>query len=400
MRYPFKGFKATRPVVLPLSADKGTFYVYFDVYPPLGKKKPYRFQKDMNLESSRGKRYDAAKAAADIFWEALQNGWNPLVQKYPSFQKHEDELRQLTFCAALQHCLKVKKPGIAIGTYWNYKSTVKYISKAANAEGYGSTPVNLIERKDIRLIIARAKEDNNWKARERNKHLTVLKDFMGILIDEERIKFNPADGIRNETAEQTAPYKRLTDDEKERLARFLLEKAPAYFELLMFVYQAGIRPKELLLLRVNDINLLRREILVRPEVAKTNRSRIVPLADDLMDILIGRNITQLQPNWFLFSKDEFKPGPKPYYRSAAGRWWRNMVIKELGIDCKMYSLKHRGADDKILAGIPLDVLKELYGHSSEQMTRRYAEAIMDKNRQHIINNSPSFAKVIPMKKAK
>lgn len=56
----------------------------------------------------------------------------------------------------------------------------------------------------------------------------------------------------------------------------------------------------------------------------------------------------------------------------------------------MYSLKHKGADDKILAGIDLDALRELYGHRSKYMTEKYARAVKDLYRKQIIDNSPDF----------
>jgi len=47
-------------------------------------------------------------------------------------------------------------------------------------------------------------------------------------------------------------------------------------------------------------------------------------------------------------------------------------MKKLGIEKHQYALKHTGADDKILAGVPLEALRDLYGHSSKLMTEKYA----------------------------
>ncbi len=53
-------------------------------------------------------------------------------------------------------------------------------------------------------------------------------------------------------------------------------------------------------------------------------------------------------------------------------------------------MKHTGCDDKILAGIDLDALKELYGHSSKYMTENYASVLKQVNRKKIVKLSPSF----------
>ena len=49
-----------------------------------------------------------------------------------------------------------------------------------------------------------------------------------------------------------------------------------------------------------------------------------------------------------------------------------------------------GANKKILAGIELDTLRELYGHTSKLMTLRYAKIVKEVYRKQIIENSPDF----------
>lgn len=56
----------------------------------------------------------------------------------------------------------------------------------------------------------------------------------------------------------------------------------------------------------------------------------------------------------------------------------------------MYSEKHRGANKKILAGVDLDALKELYGHTSKLTTLTYTKIVKEVNRKQIIEKSPDF----------
>lgn len=56
----------------------------------------------------------------------------------------------------------------------------------------------------------------------------------------------------------------------------------------------------------------------------------------------------------------------------------------------MYAMKHTGANEKILAGIDLDALRELYGHSSKLMTEKYAKVIKEVYRKQIMEKSPEF----------
>jgi hypothetical protein len=53
------------------------------------------------------------------------------------------------------------------------------------------------------------------------------------------------------------------------------------------------------------------------------------------------------------------------------------VITDLRINKHLYGAKHTGADAKILAGIESDALKEMYGHSSKLMTKKYISVLQE-----------------------
>jgi integrase len=393
MTYNFKGFSATRPVVRLIGNN--LYQAFFVVYDKEKRKHQRRYSTGINEMPVR-QRAKQAQALADSLWDALRSGWNPLTTKYPKFDDAPVELLSLTFEAALDRGLELKRPFISKSTTYDYEGTVRFMKAAAKECGLIDADITQILRKDIRLIVATAKETRQWSAKARNKYLEHLKSILTALVDQEIISFNPAHGIKTEPEEATLGYKRLTDAEQQKVAEHILEKDPAFFEFILFIYQCGIRRKELLLLQVKDVNILRRQLTIRPEVAKTNAERIVPLADDVFQVLLARDVNSLPPDWYIFSSNNFQPGPGPYHPNTPTTRWRHLVQEDLKIDCKMYSLKHKGADDKIHANISLDVLKTLYGHRSKQMTEIYAQAVRERYAQTIIDNSPSFAKVVKM----
>jgi integrase len=399
MSTDFKGFKATKPVARLARKDPPEYEVFFTYYDQAGKKYFYRFKRGLNKGPMAERKLNAL-AFASVLWEGLLKGWNPLKHKFPSF---EDELKGLiipTLGNSLDHCLEVRTKHLSIYTYYGYKYCVKHIKRAAKELGLLDAPLNTVERKDIRTIIATAKEMNGWNSYMRNRYLTWLKTLLSVLVDEEVITINPAAGIKKEQYTRGPGFKRVTDMEKDRIEKHLAKENPFFFEFVMFIYQAGIRRKELHLVQIKDINVQSRTITIRADVAKTNVERVVPLADDLLEIIMHRNVWELPGEYYLFSRDKFKPGLRSYCPAVSTNLWKELVIKGLGINCKMYSLKHKGADDKIEAGIPLEALKNLYGHSSTQMTEIYAQAVKKKHFQEIIEKSPSFtAKVVQMKKA-
>lgn len=399
MQSQYQGFRATRPVGRLCDPQKKIYEVYFLIY--VGKEcRPFRFKKGINKAKAAGERKANAEAYADVFFEALQNGWNPLQSRYPELQAEVRSQRSMTFADAIEYCLSEKSRNLARGSIYNYRGCVRVLKKASVNCGIANIKIKEIQRKDLRLVLDQAREENNWTAKYRNQNLDILKSLLSVLVDMDILEYNPALKIRHERQEERVPYERLTDTEKEMIVRHISDAAPDYLDFIYFIYDTGIRPKELLLIQLFDINLTKREIRVRAEVAKTNRERIIPITDDMLDILLRREIHSRDKNFYLFSKHKFAPGPQPYWLSAGARYWRKLVQRDLKIDKKLYSLKHLGADAKLLAGIDIRTLKSLYGHSSEQMTEKYLEQLHEIHKQKIIEKAPSFtAKVIKMKKA-
>lgn len=102
--------------------------------------------------------------------------------------------------------------------------------------------------------------------------------------------------------------------------------------------------------------------------------------------------------------DFLMPSPNHVKRDTVTKLWKRIIMDDpdkggLGIKKHLYASKHTGGDDKILAGIDLDAVRELYGHRSKFMTENYAKVIKQVNAKQIREKSPSFTPVVPIKKA-
>lgn len=381
MAYQFKGFRATKPVARLVSASDCTYEAFFVMYDRTGKKRNMRYKAGINSLPPRERKAQAVETAA-VLWEALQGGWDPQENKYPLFT--DQPVERMTFAAMLDYAVAKKRLTLSKYSMYDYDGCVRFIKVAAPDYLHETE----IERRDIRAIMDAAKRKFSWTSKARNKYLSILKSLLSVLVDDEILKFSPAAGIKNEPEEAYIGYRRATDEEQRRIVEHFAAVSPAFLDYLLFIYQDGIRRKEALLLQVRDVNLQRLELRIRPEVAKTNRERICPITPEMFEVV--RKSAGLPENWYLFSSDSFRPGPRPYHPNTPTAWWRRGVIEGLGIDCKMYSLKHKGADDKIKAGIDLDALRHLYGHGSKQMTEYYARGLREAYKQQIIGKAPGF----------
>lgn len=148
------------------------------------------------------------------------------------------------------------------------------------------------------------------------------------------------------------------------------------------------------------IDLKQRVIVLPAESTKTNKDRIVPIDNNILNILQYKNLQHR--DYYLFGSfripkmgnigkhEDFIIAPTKIKRDTATKRWNKLIKKGLGIDVNMYSLKHLGANKKIQAGINLDALRHLYGHKSKLMTERYAKEVKEVYRNEIINKSPEF----------
>lgn len=402
MAFQFKNFRATRPIERLRNSASRIYEVFFIVYDPSGKRRVMRYSKGLNSRPPSDRIHEA-RVMASLLWEALNMGWNPLVNKFPKFEREVAQVQNFTLPAALIYAADMKRKTLSKYSMYDYDGCVRFMTAAARKCSLDQTMITAIKKPDIRNLIGQAKEDNSWSNKARNKYLTILRALLGVLEDQDIIDYNPASKLKMEREEDTIGYTRLTNDEKERIASHLLLLAPDFFDYLMFIYDDGVRRTETLQLKIKDINLAREEIRIRADVAKTNRERIIPITSTIKQVLLSREIWKYPAEHYIFSSDHFRLGPEPYHPNTPTSWWRKLVQAPvasggLGIQCKMYSLKHKGADDKIEAGIDLDVLKTLYGHRSSQMTEIYARAIREKYKQKIIDKAPAFAKVVSIQK--
>jgi len=358
--------------------------------------KLFRFKYGINYITNIKKREAEANLIRDALHEKLKAGWNPSVPDVISSQSN------LTLSEALDFSLKKKKETLADKTKIDYTCTVNFCKKAIKDLDFSHLPVVDTKRIHIKLILEKIKETRNWSNKSYNKNLGYLKAILSELMQWDIIENNPAHGIRSLKVGEINANTPATDEEVLKIKEKLTSEFPNFLVYLSCIFHTGIRPDELLHVQLKMVHLDKNQIVLPAEITKTDIARIVPLNPFLKYDLEQMNLENLSDEFYLFgSKREFSnrglkkdldfiPGPKRLNRDAASKLWRKLIKIDLGIDVNMYSFKHLGANKKILAGVPLDALRELYGHTSQMMTLRYAKVVKEVNRKEILEKSPDF----------
>jgi len=140
--------------------------------------------------------------------------------------------------------------------------------------------------------------------------------------------------------------------------------------MILVLLRTGMRIGELLSTRLQDVHLKEKRIEIY-EAHKNRVGRVVYLSDDARDALINWLNKRDNRTEFVFYGQRNKPLSYPAARMVFVKY-----LKKTGLSHKGYTLhclRHTNASELLNAGMPLECLKELLGHSTVEMTRRYAK---------------------------
>lgn len=169
----------------------------------------------------------------------------------------------------------------------------------------------------------------------------------------------------------------LTSEEIERIVPALVAYNPRFYLYCKFIPYEFIRPAHVARLRGGDINYSTCEITMRAETTKSKRNIVKQLLSPMRDLLLQLQCDQVPGNHYLFANKQFEPGPRlyPTLSVRAAEAWKEIVIDGLGIDKKMYALKHTSAQYFVNNNANLDVyfLRQQMEHTSAAMTETYLQ---------------------------
>ena len=147
--------------------------------------------------------------------------------------------------------------------------------------------------------------------------------------------------------------------------------------MILVLLRTGMRIGELLDIRVNDVSLEERKIAIW-QAQKNLVGRVVYISDDAARAL-GAWLRKRHPDKGLLF---YGRGHSPLSYQGARVMFRK-YLKEAGLGHKGYTLhclRHTFASEVLNAGMRLEAVQVLLGHSNAEVTRRYAR-LTDKTRE-------------------
>ncbi len=147
--------------------------------------------------------------------------------------------------------------------------------------------------------------------------------------------------------------------------------------MILMLLRTGMRIGELLDLKIPEINLKEKKVLIY-EAQKTRVGRVVYFSDDGKDALTSWLRARNPKKEFVF----YAMG-KNRLGYAGARVRFKKYIENAGLSAQGYTihcLRHTFASELLNAGMRLECLQHLLGHTSLEVTRRYAR-LTDKTRE-------------------
>lgn len=235
-------------------------------------------------------------------------------------------------------------------------------------------PVTAVTTRDLRRFLLMEERRGNKPATLASK-ISKLTTFFDWLQRERIIRENPMDLIDAPRIPEPPP-KYLSYDEleavREAAAGNLLRET-----LVETLYSSGVRVSELVALDRRDLSLTQKRATVRE--GKGGKSRVVPIstrASRLLQRLLDER-TDNDP-WVFRSQFDRR-------MSVSSVQWH---IAKLGEQAKLmfqltpHQLRHSLATHLLNAGMPLDQIQLILGHSNIQTTQRYARTQLQSAEQY------------------
>lgn len=261
---------------------------------------------------------------------------------------------------------------------------ISYATDLIQFRDFISTTYSLEEPADagfqiIRSFIAQLMQDG-LTPRSVNRKITALRTYFRFLQRSGRISVNPTLKIQGPKAS-----KRLTTFVEEKSMTKLLDE-PIIDELeqseydaklvqliIELLYGTGMRLAELIGLELNDVDTKRQLLKV---TGKRNKQRIIPIPNELNDLLIAFNSNRPQTDSQSLLVSE---NGKSVTRNFVYRKVKQYLTLVTTIDKKSpHVLRHTFATHMLNNGADLNAIKELLGHANLSATQVYTHNTVEK----------------------
>lgn len=226
-----------------------------------------------------------------------------------------------------------------------------------------------------------------------NRNLGALKAALNRAVEWGIIEYNPLAKVKPAKLDQKGIVRYLSDDEETRLRKALIDREariraeresankwrsergypvkPEYGPcvdyvrpIILLALNTGMRRGEIFNLEWSDIQ--NKVLTVKGGGAKSGQTRHIPLNDEAAQILADWKASTQSDKGLVFT------GREGGRLDNINKSWRRIMVEAAITDFRFHDLRHTFASRLVMAGVDLNTVRELLGHSDLKMTLRYA----------------------------
>ena len=209
-----------------------------------------RFRIKVNRIKSLKERRIAAKVIMARITEQLSLGWNPILEK-------EAPKAYTRLHDAMDSFLKVKGKETEANSMRSYNSYIKILKNWLHEYGFKEDMYACSFTKSVALdFMNDVEDDERISPRTYNNYRAFYFGFFNWTIEKGYLTVNPFSEIKKKPKKLTKKVRRtLTNEELQRLFEHLQEENRMYLVMCLLCYCCFLRPKEIALLKCEDVDL-------------------------------------------------------------------------------------------------------------------------------------------------
>ncbi len=229
-------------------------------------------------------------------------------------------------------------------------------------ERFNTLSADEITKSDIQQWLLEQSEERDWSPATRNRYHAAFSLVFRVAVENGKLNHNPAARLKRKP-EHNDRIRFLSGDEEERLLAALRESWPKYLPAFLISIHTGMRAGEQFGLRWSDVSLDRK--LITLHRTKSGKTRHIPLNTVALVAFSDLRCEQgTHKEIFLNTEGNPLRGPRDWFEPA--------LLKAKIADYTWHCNRHTFASRLVMAGVDIRTVAQLLGHSTIQMTMRYA----------------------------
>lgn len=354
-------------------------YISFTAFcPTTGKMKRKKIMLDHISSKTKQRKY--ANQIIQRLTEKLLNGWNPWIEQmqpleYTLFTDICDKYHEYLFKQLADHYMREQ----TLSSYLSYLNIfMLWVRKEHNI-----TYIYQLDKRIVSSFLDYVYIDRNNNITTRNNYLSWLKVFCKYLTERAYISEDPTNGLptinrRNRNKNRDV----IPDYILKKIHEYLIIYNKHYLLACQLLHYCFIRPKEMALLHIGDINLHAQTLFIHGEISKNHNDAVITLPTHVIRLMLDIRLFDSPNKYYIFSEN-FEPGIEKRSEKAFRDFWDKKLRKALDLEprYKLYSLKDTGITNMLRANTDIISVRDQARHSSILITDIYTpKDIKDANK--------------------